>query len=73
MNLTIHSERSGFFNILHHNCRSIVSEDKQDKYENFLDLLGDPFDIIGLTETWLNDTNADTPILDKYDYNHIHT
>ena len=67
-----HSERSVFFNILHHNCRSIVSEDKQDKYENFLDLLGDPFDIIGLTETWLNDTNADTPILDKYDYNHIH-
>ena len=34
--------------------------------------VGDPFDIIGLTETWLTTANADTPIFDKYNYNHIY-
>ena len=47
-------------NIMHHNCRSILSKDKLDNYVDFLDLLGDPFDIIGLSETWLKDTNADS-------------
>ena len=39
-------------NIMHHNSRSILSQGKLDNYEDFLDLLGDPFDIIGLSETW---------------------
>ena len=60
------------FNILHHNCRSIVSKDKVDHYEYFLDLLGNPFDIIGLTETWLNANTVDSPIFKDYNYNHVY-
>ena len=48
---------------MHHNCRSILSKDKLDNYEYFLDMLGDPFDIIGFTEAWLND---DTVNIDMY-------
>ena len=59
-------------NIMHHNCRSIMSKDKLDHYELFLDMLGDPFDIIGLTETWLNVNNVNSPIFKDYNYNHVY-
>ena len=35
-------------------------------------MLGDPFDIIGLTETWLNDSNVNMPIFKGYRYNHVY-
>ena len=60
------------FNILHHNCRSILSKDKIDQYDDFLALLGNPFDIIGLTETWLNVNTANSPIFTDYNYNHVY-
>ena len=60
------------FNILHHNCRSIMSKDKLDHYEYFLDMLGNPFDIIGLTETWLNTNTVNSPIFKDYNYNHVY-
>ena len=60
------------FNILHHNCRSILSKGKLDEYECLIDMLSDPFDIIGLTETWLNDNNANSPIFKDYNYNHVY-
>ena len=59
-------------NIMHHSSRSILSQGKLDNYEDFLDLLGDPFDIIGLSETWLNDNNAKSPIFKYYNYNHVY-
>ena len=65
-------DTSNYLNIMHHNCRSILSPDKLDKYENFLDLLGDPFDIIGLSETWFKDDNVNIPILKDYKYNHVY-
>ena len=36
------------------------------------DLLGNPFDIIGLTETWLNASNVNTPMFNEYKYNHVY-
>ena len=60
----------GLFNIMHHNSRSILSELKLDEYNDMLNLLDDPFHIIGLTETWLNSTNVDTPMFS--DYNHVY-
>ena len=60
------------FNIMHHNCRSILSKGKLDEYDYFIDMLGDPFDIIGLTETWLNEKNVNSPIFKDYNYNHVY-
>ena len=60
------------FNIMHHNSRSILSKDKLDDYDCFIDMLGDPFDIIGLTETWLNVNNVNSPIFKDYNYNHVY-
>ena len=49
-----------------------MSKDKLDHYEYFLDLLGNPFDIIGLTETKLNVNTANSPIFKYYNYNHVY-
>ena len=57
---------------MHHNSRSILSKDKLDDYDCFIDMLGDPFDIIGLTETWLNVNNVNSPIFKDYNYNHVY-
>ena len=65
------SKTPNMFNIMHHNCRSILSKGKLDEYDCFIDMLGNPFDIIGLTETWLNVDNANSPIFKDYNYNHV--
>ena len=49
-----------------------MSKDKLDHYEYFLDMLGNPFDIIGLTETWLNSNTVNSPIFKDYNYNHVY-
>ena len=59
-------------NIMHHNCRSILANDKLDNYDYFLEMLGDPFDIIGFTETWLDNNNASIALFNEYKYKHVY-
>ena len=62
----------GSLNIMHHNCRSLLSENKLDNYEYFLDMLGDPFDIIGFTETWIDENDIGIDIFNNYKYKHVY-
>jgi hypothetical protein len=41
---------------------------KFDSFKNLIDTLDIPFQIIGLTETWLNDNNMDCFTLNDYEY-----
>ena len=59
-------------NIMHHNCRSILANDKLDNYDYFLEMLGDPFDVIGFTETWLDNNNASIALFNEYKYKHVY-
>ena len=52
--------------LLHLNIRSISN--KFDSFKNLIDTLNIPFQIIGLTETWLNDNNMDCFTLNDYEY-----
>ena len=52
--------------MLHLNTRSIVN--KFDSFKELTKSLNIPLDIIGLTETWLNDTNEDLFKLENYDF-----
>ena len=51
------------FSLLHLNIRSILN--KFDSFKNLIDALNIPFQIIGLTETWLNDNNMDPKFTSK--------
>ena len=51
--LPIDKQKSQSFSLLHLNIRSISN--KFDCFKQFLDALDIHFQIIGLTETWLND------------------
>ena len=52
--------------MMHLNTRSL--NNKFDSFKQLLNSLIVPFQIIGLTETWLNDTNDDLYKLDNYDF-----
>ena len=67
-----HPNQPGSLNIMHHNCRSLLSENKLDNYEYFLDMLGDPFDVIGFTETWIDESNVSIDIFNNYKYKHLY-
>ena len=54
------------FSLLHLNKRSIYN--KFDAFKHLLDSLDMQFQIIGLTETWLNNSNCDTFQLKEYNY-----
>jgi hypothetical protein len=54
------------FSLLHLNIRSISN--KFDYFKNLIDTLDISFEIIGLTETWLNDNNMDCFTLNDYEY-----
>ncbi len=54
------------FSLLHLNIRSIAN--KFDLFKNLIDTLDIPFQIIGLTETWLNDNNMDCFTLNEHKY-----
>ncbi len=54
------------FSMMHLNTRSL--NNKFDTFRQLLDSLIIPFQIIGLTETWLNDINDDLFKLDNYDF-----
>ena len=41
---------------------------KFDSFKNLIDALNIPFQIIGLTETWLNDNNMDCFTMNNYEY-----
>ena len=52
--------------MLHLNIRSIAN--KFDSFKNLIDTLDVPFQIIGLTETWLNEANLDNFSLKNNEY-----
>ena len=52
--------------ILNLNIRSIAN--KFDSFRNLLNTLKQPFSIISLTETWLNDKNSENPNLSNFDF-----
>ena len=54
------------FSLLHLNIRSLTN--KFDSFKNLIDTLDIPFQIIGLTETWLNDNNMDCFTLNEHQY-----
>ncbi len=51
---------------MHLNIRSIVN--KFDSFKQLINSLNIPFQVIGLTETWLNDNNDDLFELENYDF-----
>ena len=57
---------SNSFSIIHLNIRSIVN--KFESFKQLINSLTTPFQLIGLTETWLNDTNKDLFKLKNYDF-----
>ena len=64
--LSVTKQKSKSFSLLHLNIRSISN--KFDSFKQFLDTLDKHFQIIGLTETWLNDTNYDSFNIKDYEY-----
>ena len=54
------------FSLIQLNIRSISN--KFDLLNNLIDTMNIPFQIIGLTETWLNDNNMDYFALNNYEY-----
>ena len=58
------------FSIFHHNVRSLMKNECDLK--SFLDRLKHRFSVIGLTETWLNDTNVDIAGMDGYMHEYVH-
>ena len=54
------------FSLLHLNIRSISN--KFDSLKKLIDALHIPFQIIALTETWLNDNNMDCFAMNNYEY-----
>ena len=57
---------NNILSMMHLNTRSL--NNKFDSFKQLLNSLIVPFQIIGLTETWLNDTNDDLYKLDTYDF-----
>ena len=54
------------FSVLHLNIRSMSN--KFDSFKNLIDTLGIHFQIIGLTETWLNNSNMNCFALNECEY-----
>ena len=54
--------------IIHINCRSLYAN--FEKLKILLDNLDFVFDVIALTETWINEDNANIFSLDGYDFCH---
>ena len=56
------------FSIVHFNCRSLPQNFKRIK-ESLIEI-NNNFDIVALTETWLNENNKDDYVLDGYEVCH---
>ena len=52
---TINNNLTNYFSLLHLNIRSISN--RFDSFKHLLNSLNKPFQVIGLTETWLNNIN----------------
>ena len=63
---TANITKDNIFSMTHLNIRCL--NNKLDSLKQLLNSLHLPFQIIGLTETWLNDTNNDIFKLDDYDF-----
>ena len=59
------------FNLLHHNSRSLLAENRMVNYEVLLDSINNPFHILGLSETWLKPENVNDVEFDDYDHIYI--
>ena len=57
------------FSIMHFNCRSLPQNFERIK-ESLIEI-NNNFDIVALTETWLNENNKDDYVLDGYEVCHI--
>ena len=57
---------SNSLSFMHLNTRSIVN--KFDSFKQFINYFNIPFQVIGLTETWLNDNNDDLFELENYEF-----
>jgi ASC-1-like (ASCH) protein len=62
----INNENLNNFSMMHLNIRSIIN--KFDSFKQLIYSLNKPFQIIGLTETWLKETNEDLFKLENYDF-----
>ena len=56
------------FNLLHHNARSLLTEGKLDEYGVLMDSLGNPFHILGFSETWLHPENVNVANFEGYEH-----
>jgi hypothetical protein len=59
-------QTKNYFSLLHLNIRSVSKN--FDSFKHLLNSQGKPIKVIGLTETWLNDTNNDNFNIEKYDF-----
>jgi hypothetical protein len=57
---------SNKLSFMHLNIRSIVN--KFDSFKQLINSFNTPFQVICLTETWLNDNNDDLFELENYDF-----
>ncbi len=62
----INNENLNNFSMMHLNIRSITN--KFDSFKQLIYSLNKPFQVIGLTETWLKETNEDLFKLENYDF-----
>ena len=59
-------KKSEYFSLIHYNCRNILKNFNMLKdHVTTLDVM---FDVIALSEAWLNDNSSDTVNLDGYDF-----
>ena len=58
----------GNLNIIHHNCRSLLTEGKTENYDLIFDAMNNPFHILGFTETWLNVENHSDAHFDDFEH-----
>ena len=57
-------------NIIHHNARSIMKENRLSEYDMFFKSINNPFKILVFTETWLTNNNVD--LCKFHDYSSVH-
>ena len=58
--------------IIHHNARSLMTENRLDEYDILFKVLKNPFDILVFTETWLTPNKADLCKFDGFQPIHLY-
>lgn len=62
--------KPGNFSLIHNNVRSLIKHENDIKA--FIDRLEHRFQVVGLTETWLNENNADLVDFEGYSHEFVH-